>query len=402
MSHPLSRYLPPNFTSKVDALLANLKVSFGSKLTMVRATLNKALTINQYKIKAGYCAAIAVGSSCVSAFLVFTLFTTSNSEPQPIQEVQTIAKRPEKVAKLKSYEKALKKTAEPTLAELQNKLQQMSANLELLSQTKNQFADLATPKNMQAGNGPSVDSYDNAYAKVVDKAPISAPSFNSSGNPINDLSKTISVASFMNERIVSMKSSWAQDLDLLKKYPTGVPVPNGVGLTSNYGPRVDPFTKKVGIHNGIDFAAREGTPVLATGDGVVTKSQIDTVNGKFIEIEHVSGYKSMYGHLSKQLVQAGDKVNRGQNIGEVGTTGRSTNPHLHYELTFKGVPINPIDALMQNALPSPQIAGQQLQMRNSNSGYEDFNLANLNGGNTPAAPLINDVTTKTKVINISQ
>ena len=121
MSHPLSRYLPPNFTSKVDALLANLKVSFGSKLTMVRATLNKALTINQYKIKAGYCAAIAVGSSCVSAFLVFTLFTTSNSEPQPIQEVQTIAKRPEKVAKLKSYEKALKKTAEPTLAELQNK-----------------------------------------------------------------------------------------------------------------------------------------------------------------------------------------------------------------------------------------------------------------------------------------
>ncbi len=94
-------------------------------------------------------------------------------------------------------------------------------------------------------------------------------------------------------------------------------------------------------HHGIDIAAAEGTPVVSTADGIVVFSGQDLYYGNLIKIDHNNNYMTVYGHLQRNLVTKGDTVKRGQIIGYVGNTGRSTAPHLHYEIRQKGVPIDP-------------------------------------------------------------
>ena len=120
-----------------------------------------------------------------------------------------------------------------------------------------------------------------------------------------------------------------------------------VKFTSGYGRRLDPVSRKrVKQHNGIDLApksGKQGEPIYATGNGVVTKVSFQTGGfGQYIEIDHGFGYKTRYAHLSARFVKAGDKVTRGQVIGEVGNTGVSSGPHLHYEVRYRDNTVNPI------------------------------------------------------------
>lgn len=133
-------------------------------------------------------------------------------------------------------------------------------------------------------------------------------------------------------------------LDLLKKKARRLPVSNpvpGAKVSSSFGRRVDPFHRKSAFHAGIDFRARTGTPVLATGSGKVVKAGRNGGYGLMVEIEHGYGITTRYAHLSKILVKAGDRVSNNQRIGRVGSTGRSTGPHLHYEIRRSEKASNP-------------------------------------------------------------
>lgn len=112
---------------------------------------------------------------------------------------------------------------------------------------------------------------------------------------------------------------------------------------SGYGNRIDPIYKTVKFHAGMDFSAFTGTPVYATGNGVVRKAGWEGLYGNCIEIDHGFGYLTRYAHLQKIEVRMGQKVVRGQTIGRVGSTGKSTGPHLHYEVHVKGKVVNPIN-----------------------------------------------------------
>lgn len=115
-------------------------------------------------------------------------------------------------------------------------------------------------------------------------------------------------------------------------------------MASGYGWRSDPFTKARKMHWGMDFTAPKGIPVYATGDGKVTRADNNSSGyGKHIRVEHGYGYMSLYGHLSKYNVRRGQRVQRGDLIGFVGSTGRSEAPHLHYEVWKDGERINPIN-----------------------------------------------------------
>ncbi len=115
-------------------------------------------------------------------------------------------------------------------------------------------------------------------------------------------------------------------------------------MASGYGWRSDPFTKARKMHYGMDFTAPKGTPIYATGDGTVTRADNNSSGyGKHIRIEHGYGYLSLYGHLSQYNVKRGQKVERGDLIGFVGSTGRSEAPHLHYEVWKDSNRINPIN-----------------------------------------------------------
>lgn len=133
--------------------------------------------------------------------------------------------------------------------------------------------------------------------------------------------------------------------EMLKSIPAIQPVSNKnlKQTASGYGYRVDPIYKTTKFHSGMDFSANIGTPVYATGDGRVVKAGWESGYGKLIKIDHGFGYVTWYAHLNDYNVRVGQKVVRGEVIGKVGNTGKSTGPHLHYEVHVKGKVVNPIN-----------------------------------------------------------
>ena len=113
-------------------------------------------------------------------------------------------------------------------------------------------------------------------------------------------------------------------------------------VTSVFGFRTDPFTGLSQMHEGIDISNRVGTPVVASADGIVSDTGNDLVYGKLLVISHGFGMTTRYSHLSKVMVRVGEKVKRGDKMAEVGMSGRTTGPHLHYEIKLNGIPVNPV------------------------------------------------------------
>ncbi|HYD38008.1 MAG TPA: M23 family metallopeptidase [Allosphingosinicella sp.] len=140
-------------------------------------------------------------------------------------------------------------------------------------------------------------------------------------------------------------NSWAR-LDSLEQgtvaIPSAEPVQN-TNFTSGFGVRSDPFRGRAAMHAGIDLAGAIGTPIYATADGLVGRSEWNSGGyGNLVELEHGHGIQTRYGHLSKSMVVAGQRVKRGDMIGLMGSTGRSTGSHLHYEVRIDGKAVNPV------------------------------------------------------------
>ena len=133
--------------------------------------------------------------------------------------------------------------------------------------------------------------------------------------------------------------------DMLECIPAIQPVSNKdlKRTASGYGLRIDPIYKTKKFHRGMDFSANIGTPVYATGNGRVIKAGWEGLYGKCINVDHGYGYITKYAHLSKIKVVKGQKLMRGEVIGEVGSTGKSTGPHLHYEVHVNGHVVNPVN-----------------------------------------------------------
>lgn len=130
-----------------------------------------------------------------------------------------------------------------------------------------------------------------------------------------------------------------RDLDQMA-FPSRVPIP-GVEISSGFGRRVDPFTRRPALHAGIDFSAPHGTSILASAGGRVRRAGPFGAYGRTIEIDHGDGLVTRYGHVYRILVRVGDTVLPGQAIATVGSTGRSTGPHLHFEILREGRQVHP-------------------------------------------------------------
>lgn len=137
-------------------------------------------------------------------------------------------------------------------------------------------------------------------------------------------------------------------------------------IGSVFGYRTDPFYKVMKFHEGMDFTAPIGTPVYATGDGVVTEAEYNSGGfGNKIMINHGFSYETVYAHLSRIKVKVGQRVKRGEIIGLLGNTGKSTAPHLHYEVHKSGVPLNPIYFFYHDITPAEYQAMIELLSRPS-------------------------------------
>lgn len=173
---------------------------------------------------------------------------------------------------------------------------------------------------------------------------------------VDVLSKQLVVQSKSLDEILKLAKSKEK---LLAAIPAIQPVRNEnlKRMASGFGYRSDPFTKARKFHEGMDFTAKTGTPIFASGDGVVVRAD-NTASGfgNHIVIRHGFGYETLYGHLSKYKARVGQRVKRGDIIGYVGSTGRSEAPHLHYEVHKNGEVVNPLNFYYGNISAAEYVA----------------------------------------------
>ncbi len=167
---------------------------------------------------------------------------------------------------------------------------------------------------------------------------------------IDQLASQLYVQSKSYDEVFEMAINKA---DMLASIPAIVPISNGTRrLMSGYGMRMHPIYKTMRMHQGVDFAAPTGTPIYATGNGVVSRAERNRHGyGLMVEIDHGYGYMTSYDHMSKIDVRRGQKVQRGEVIGEVGNTGTSTAPHLHYEVHRNDRTVNPVHYFHNDLTP---------------------------------------------------
>ena len=159
---------------------------------------------------------------------------------------------------------------------------------------------------------------------------------------LQDLDKIEREIKLQNASFQEIERQFAANSDLLVHTPSIRPVEGGY-VSSGFGMRLDPFNRRRAHHNGADISVARGTPVLAPADGEVVFSKRTPGLGNLLIIDHGYGFQTAYGHLSSFTVRLGQEVTRGQKIGEVGNTGRSTAPHLHYEVYVHGRAVDPLD-----------------------------------------------------------
>jgi murein DD-endopeptidase MepM/ murein hydrolase activator NlpD len=145
---------------------------------------------------------------------------------------------------------------------------------------------------------------------------------------------------FSAEFLSSVEAKLLQQSVLKNSLPNISPV-NAAFNSSSFGWRLDPFNGHKAFHEGLDFTAESGTAIFAAAGGIVASAEQTPDYGKIIKIDHGSGLETRYAHASKLFVKAGERVQKGQKIAEVGSTGRSTGPHLHYEIRLAGNPLDP-------------------------------------------------------------
>jgi murein DD-endopeptidase MepM/ murein hydrolase activator NlpD len=203
-----------------------------------------------------------------------------------------------------------------------------------------------------------LDSLGGRLARLAGLKPQELPALDASsvpgrGGPVPTLRRDFTVDEFTTmlsrlSRQVDERSDQLGVLEALvvtdsanKKFlPTLSPIEDG-WYSSNFGWRVDPFNGQKSFHEGIDFPAESGTTIDAAASGKVIFADVHPAYGKMLEIDHGNGLVSRYAHCSTLLVKEGDLVIRGQRVATVGSTGRSTGPHLHFEVRLNGVPQNP-------------------------------------------------------------
>ena len=229
------------------------------------------------------------------------------------------------------------------LAQLRESMQNTINEVRQLETMKNRFMEMATPNAVREKLSRRDD---NKGGPLIAPKPFSSLFRQPLGI---EFDQTLQDFVQTQTAVAEMHGHWEKQLNWLHALPTGLPVKGDFRLSSGFGIRNDPFTGGLAMHEGLDFTAGTGTQVVATAKGTVSRSGWDFGYGNVIEVQHAEGFATRYAHLSKRIAQVGEVVERGTVLGEVGSTGRSTGPHLHYEVFFRDRVINPAQVLPMNA-----------------------------------------------------
>ena len=274
---------------------------------------------------------IALSAFSIFAIVGATFYTTKWVLQQDLVSESAIQKWQVELSQQKDELERAKKLSEDKVQALSSRLASMQAHILRLDAAGSRLADEAGISDefgfgeSPAIGGPSED-------ESADKA-----TYHDVASSLDLIQSSIEA----KEQQLFALESLLLDKDISAEQKiTGRPVNTG-WLSSPYGFRADPFSGKRAWHAGIDFSALAGSDVMATAAGVVTTVERKAGYGIFVEVSHGDGYTTRYGHNKTVLVKKGDLVEKGQTIAKVGSTGRSTGPHVHYEVTRNGKRVNP-------------------------------------------------------------
>ncbi|NBW77944.1 MAG: M23 family metallopeptidase [Betaproteobacteria bacterium] len=302
-----------------------------SKLTKVAITGQKLLTIFL---------SICLGFLILGAVLYFMgIRIAIDVKPELVRAMGGVISESEQLRVEAEYNQKLHNLAK--------NLSALTGQIDRLKKIKDQFSELATPVifkikpndfNNQGGPSQTLPNISSGRHQFSVEAP-------------NIVQASHDILKFVE----SLNDQWDEEYKLLKTLPTGEPLVGKKEVSSTYGMRIDPFHKGLAFHSGVDFNAAPGTPILAAGDGVVLKVDHNDSYGNYVEVLHLDDVVSKYAHASGFVVQEGQKVLRGQKIGVVGSTGRSTGPHLHFEVIRSKSFIDPLRVLVTAKEKAPDL-----------------------------------------------
>ncbi len=197
-----------------------------------------------------------------------------------------------------------------------------------------------------AGMKPQEFSFDNPPAQGGPYLPAPLQQQVSMESMEQQMAALNTLLSDRSDKLVALETLLMQDKMSKKLLPTVAPIQDA-WYSSNFGWRIDPFTGKNAMHEGVDFMVPVGTPIHASASGMVVYADTHPDYGNMVEIDHGNQVITRYAHASRLLVKVGQMVRRGQEIALSGSTGRSTGPHLHFEVRYKGIAQNPVRFLEQ-------------------------------------------------------
>lgn len=253
------------------------------------------------------------------------------------------------VADALSTATAARDTATAERAQLQAQLDDLELHARVNAQRQGEMVD-ELEQAVAMSFGPLEAMFSQTGVDVDGLLDSIRANYSGQGGPLG--TPTVSTRSFDDPKLSARFDQLLGNIDRMNllrvaadKIPYANPVHSAFRFTSGFGGRSDPFGRGHRRHEGIDLAAPKGTPIYASADGIVTAAGRESGYGNVVRIRHEFGFETVYGHQSVIRVKVGQQVSRGERIGDMGSTGRSTGSHLHYEVRVNGQPVNPMTYL---------------------------------------------------------
>lgn len=287
---------------------------------------------------------VSVLSGAVMSILLFAVFVL-------VQYLQTQRYNTDLQTKLDgsalSYQQAIT-DKNGVIETLQNEVIELSKHAENVSQQIEQIQkfeeDLRSISNMKNGAVSQADTTKTAESTGIGGAPIPVSANEDlkglTGDAVNEYSQLNDRMKELQSSLTEIRQKVLEEQEKLRVTPSIWPTDIHT-ISSGYGYRIDPITFKPSFHDGLDIGAHLGDPVSVTADGKVAFTGKDSLRGNNIIVDHANGIRTWYMHLSKIIIETGDTVQKGQTIGLVGSTGRATGPHLHYQIVQDGKTVDP-------------------------------------------------------------
>ncbi|EWH11209.1 M23/M37 peptidase domain-containing protein [Catenovulum agarivorans DS-2] len=294
----------------------------------------------EWQLSFAHAIAFCVLIVCLAVLIVSSIYRNTSQTEQPIAPVNQsrieLAEQKEALHALKARTEVELAAVKLKLSELQSYALRMNALGARLAENASLHMDEFNFADEPATGGP-LDEQPNILENVVVEHEL-----------LTEMSKLLDFYNKQEQQLSLLESVIMNHHISDQVYVSGRPIKAG-WLSSYYGMRKDPFSGLPAMHKGIDFAGKEGNTVIATGAGVVTWADERYGYGKLVEVDHGQGLKTRYGHNKELLVSVGDVVSKGAQIAVMGSTGRSTGPHVHYEILKNGKQIDPLKYVYRRA-----------------------------------------------------